>query len=423
MYRRRNQRVQQGSPVVPPKQEHPQEKPQEQPKQKQEEPVIKAAIAAQRKGTLYEKYCPMVNVLRPINYIEDKDESHHSVPFDVMVDVLLSKGYLNGNFKTYKAKYAGNEPSADAESWSEIYTKTTNYERSILSPGDIIYSNDGIKTIAFLVNTVYKSGAEYKKLDINPPIGAGDDEPVDDGLGVVLSTLSDCNGTVYPFANGVTLRQLVEYPSEQGKICLVSKTKTDDKLRKLVPTNMSKPNGTNPDATGDTPSFTAKIGGPEDGENDQDKIYTPENYAEIDSETPQNQFNLTSGCNVDGWLIYMYSTKTEAEAGDNYIATIVGDVVRTGSIMVASLENSSISLGGVLTFPYIAAAGQQADFTYAGNCQGFASEPKNSEQYQINYGDTSATETLSAKESSIYTFTCFTKGTQPEPEPETPGSG
>lgn len=413
MYRRRNQRVQQGSPVVPPKQEHPQEKPQEQPKQKQEEPVIKAAIAAQRKGTVYEKYCPMVNVLRPINYIEDKDESHHSVPFEVMVDVLLSQGYLNGKFTTYKAKYAGNEPSADAESWSEIYTNTTTYNRSILSPGDIIYSNDGIKTIAFLVNTVYKSGAEYKKLDINPPIGNDDDEPVDDGLDVVLSTLSDCNGTVYPFANGVQLRQLVEYPSEQGKICLVSKTTTDDKLRKLVPTNMSKPNGTNPDATGNTPSFTAKVGGPEDGEdgeNGVDTIYIPESYAEPSSVA---QFNLKSGCNVDGWLIYMYSTRAKDEEGisdDAYIASIVGDVVRTGSIMVTPLEGSSISLGGVLTFPYIAAAGQQADLTYVGNCQGFASEPKNSEQYQINYGDTTATETLSAKESSIYTFTCFTKG-------------
>lgn len=419
MYRRRNQRVQQGSPVVPPKQEHPQEKPQEQPKQKQEEPVIKAAIAAQRKGTVHEKYCPMVNVLRPINYIEDKDTTHHSVPFEVMVDVLLSQGYLNGNFTTYKAKYAGNEPSADAVSWSEIYTNTTTYDRSILSPGDIIYSNDGIKTIAFLVNTVYKSGAEYKKLDINPPIGAGDDEPVDDGLGVVLSTLSDCNGTVYPFANGVTLRQLVEYPSAQGTICLVSKTKTDDKLRKLVPTNMSTHNGTNPDATGDTPSFTAKVGGPEDDENGVDTIYIPESYAEPSS-VPQ--FNLKSGCNVDGWLIYMYSTKTkEASANDEeYIASIVGDVVRTGSIMVTPLEGSSISLGGVLTFPYIAEGVQQADLTYAGNCQGFASEPKNSEQYQMNYGDTSATETLSAKESSIYTFTCFTKGQPEQPNPDEP---
>lgn len=417
MYRRRNQRVQQGIPVVPPKQERPQEKPKEQPKQKKEEPVIKAAIAAQRKGTVYEEYCPMVNVLRPINYIEDKDESHHSVPFEVMVDVLLSQGYLNGNFKRYNKKYDGNEPAAGAVSWSDIYTNTTTYERSILSPGDIIYSNDGIKTIAFLVNTVYKSGAEYKKLDINPPIGKDDDEPIDDGLGVFLSTLVDCNGTVYPFANEVTLRHLVEYPSAQGTICLVSKTTTDDKLRKLVPTNMSTHAGTNPDATGDAPSFTAKVGGPEDGEDDEDKIYVPENYAEIKS-TTEKQFNLTSGCNVDGWLIYMYSTKTAEDEG--YIASIVGDVVRTGSIMVTPLEGSSISLGGVLTFPYIAADAQQADLTYVGNCQGFASEPKNSEQYQINYGDTSATETLAAKESSIYTFTCFTKGQPQQPNPDEP---
>lgn len=434
MYRRRNQRVQQGIPVVPPKQEHPQEKPQEQPKQKQEEPVIKAAIAAQRKGTVHNKYCPMINVLRGIDYFGANGANQHYVSFETMVDILLSKGYLNGKISTYTQQYYDdkegadkpNVPASTSNTWSEIYTNTTSYKRDMLCAGDVLYAHDDHKTVAFLVNTVYKSSADSESdstLDINPPIGM-EQAPVDDGLGVVLSTLVDCNGTVYPFANGVTLRQLVEYQSQQGQTCLVSKT-TDEKLRKLVPTNMSTHAGTNPDATGDNPTFTAKVGGPEDDEEVKD--YTPayENLATYDQNGASFQMNTSI---ADGWLIYMYSTKTEAEAGDNYYASIVADVIRTGAIMITPLgKGNSISLGGgVLTFPYIAEGAGSAKFSYTGNCEGFASEPLNSEKYQINYGDTKAIRSFNVTESSIYTFTCFTIGQpqQPnpeEPEPETPG--
>ena len=96
MYRRRTPKAQPVNPVGPTKQEQP------KPKQESNEPVIKAAVSAPRgAGDRYEKYCPMVNVLRPIKYIEDEDAGHYYVSFKDMVNILLTKGYLNVNFERY----------------------------------------------------------------------------------------------------------------------------------------------------------------------------------------------------------------------------------------------------------------------------------------------------------------------------------
>ena len=377
MYRRKTPKANPVQPVEPNN------------KEEKKEPVIKAVVSSTR-GATCQTYCPMINVLRPLDYIQRKKDNY--VTFERMIDIILSEGYLNADFDHYTEGVTGLTPTP---SWSDIYQETTTYRRSTFVAGDVIFTRDNNKTIALLISTVYSEGAKSdvtSKLKYAPPVGG---EIIDDFKKEMLSSFSDCKGNVYMFKAGVKLEDLINHKDSITNIAsdLISKN-ADESYRKLEPTNMSIFKGINPKATSDPQVFTTPV------ENNGYDPKDTDQYPVVDNNL--NQFNLSSGVTVDGWLIYMYDTAT---TGDN--ATIVGDVIKTGPIVITTIGKKSLSVDNTMTFPLITSAETQGNFTYTGNVTKFASEPLNSQQYQVNFGDTSAVETLTVFESKIYTFKKF----------------
>ena len=384
MYRRKTPKANPVQPV-----EHPK-------KEEKNEPVIKAVVAAPR-GDQITTYCPMINTLRPIKYIErGAGDEGVSVPFDTMIDIVLADGYLRGDFDHYKEGVDGT-----ISSWRDIYTDSTGYKRSTFVAGDVIFTRDGKKTIAFLINTVYKGGVGSSKtseLAVDSPVS----ENKDDQMETYLSSFSDCKGNVFMFEQGVKFLELVNHKNTKNDVVrdLVSKWTSGsnkDEYRKLEPTNMSVYDKANPNMNNE-PTFTE----PKRGET---KYIDPtENYYPEEPKTSATSFQLTSGVTVDGWLIYMYSTAETVTP-----ASIVGDIIRTGPIVITTVGSETLSLGGIFTFPWIATGATSGKFTYTGNATRFASEPLNSQHYQLNFGNTVADENLDVTESQIHTFKKFTK--------------
>ena len=107
MYRRKTPKANPVQPV-----EHPK-------KEEKNEPVIKAVVAAPR-GDNLTTYCPMVNLLRPIKYIERTDGK--GINFETMINIVLSEGYLKADFDHYKPS------GSTAGDWFGIYNKTTGFD-------------------------------------------------------------------------------------------------------------------------------------------------------------------------------------------------------------------------------------------------------------------------------------------------------
>ena len=382
MYRRKTPKANPVQPVEP----HPK-------KEEKNEPVIKAVVAAPR-GDQLKTYCPMVNLLRPIKYIEQTDGK--GIDFETMINIVLSEGYLKANFDHYKPS------GSSAEDWSGIYNKTTGYKRKTFVAGDVIFSKSANRTIAFLISTVRKGGENSditSSIFYDPPVG---DEVKESEEDVFLSSFSDCKGNVYMFAEDVQLKDLVEHidKATNNEKDLVSKWKegvNKDKHRKLEPTNMSEYNGK------DTANFTSRGAGAETNGKDPDET----DYPTVESSA--TSFNLSNGVTVDGWFIYMYSTAAGTSEDPIAPSNIVGDIVRSGPIVITTVGSETLSLGGIFTFPWIATSATSGKFTYTGNATRFASEPLNSQQYQLNFGNTVANEETDVIESDIYTFAKFSQ--------------
>lgn len=392
MYRRRNQKqVQNDQPVE--KKEQP----------KKEEPVIKYVVQQRGAAVSGLGTVPMLNTLRDINYLDLK--TGNSVPQKFVVDTLLSSGYLNADFTFYNTKAGQTTYTADEGDWNALYKETTNYTRSVFAPGDLIMfetnatgSNVGNLTVGFLIDTVYKAGDNGSfvvdsKLNYTPPKKLEGEADQTNNFDVVLSSVTATNGVVYMFKAEAKLDDIKAYLSYSGN------TLQDyDHLRKLEPTNMSEPAGVN--STYYDPStnpYGSKPVAPNHkGENDQ---YLP-SVSPAES-TATDQFNLSSGAIVDGWIIYMYSSTdlSSADVTKANIATITGDVIRAEKVTITTLGNKLLNLGNTFQIPYGGSSVQ-----YNGNSLKFASEPLNSVQYQKKYGDTVGTKTLSAKNIKIYSL-------------------
>ena len=128
------------------------EKKEEPKPQKKPEPVVsKVVIPAKKLGDEYGNV-PMINVLRKIEYLNDVSEGSHSVPFEKMIDIAFSKGYLNvddtawyiGSGLTWGSVYQPANPSADPaeEEQAGAFTDTTDYKRDTFMCGDVIFTKD-----------------------------------------------------------------------------------------------------------------------------------------------------------------------------------------------------------------------------------------------------------------------------------------
>ena len=258
--------------------------------------------------------------------------------------------------------------------------------------------NVGNLTIGFLIDTVYKAGDNGSfvvdsKLNYTPPKKLEGEEEVVNNFDVVLSSVTATNGVVYMFKANAKLEDIKDKLSYSGN------TLQDyDHLRKLEPTNMSQSSGVN--STYYDPStnpYGSKPVAPNHkGENDQ---FLPS--VSPSESTATDQFNLSSGAVVDGWIIYMYSSAdlSSADVTKANIATITGDVIRAEKVTITTLGNKLLNLGNTFQIPYGGSSVQ-----YNGNSLKFASEPLNSVQYQKKYGDTVGAKTLSAKNIKIYSL-------------------
>ena len=387
MYRRRQQRIQRQEEVI---------KPVEKKVEKKQEPVIKAVVKPQRKEVITED-CAMVNILRANKYFETEDSEHFYVPFDKMIDIALSKGYLNVNQTSYYMT---------DNDWHLSYDKTTNWQRDTFICGDVIYTHNSNTSFAFLITKVYKSSADKgvitSELDMDPPVGPKED----DELSHILSSFVACTGTVYMFKEGTTLNNIIDYVS-------IDTSKNND-LRRLYPTNVSEYKGRN-----ENPNFTmGKKGEDAMPENYPTKEYLPTELEEGSS--LKNQFNLSTGVVVEGWLIYMKSTVDSA--GDNpelkqEPKNITGDIIRTGPIVISTISKESLNLGSTYTLPFITSSNELFSMTYNGDSTKFASEPLNSEHYQGIYGDAQGLKNYTVPEVEIYSLKSIL---EKAPEPENP---
>ena len=373
MYRRRQQRVQ-------PKVEEVEKK-----VEKKEEPVIKAVVKPSRK-TIITDICPMVNILRDVKYFGVDQATSHYVPFDTMIDIALSKGYLNVEQSDYYL--AGEQGQKD---WHTGYIDTTNYEREKFICGDVIYTHDEHASFAFLITKVYKDSPTSdagisSELQMDPPV-----EPAENNTEreTILSSFVACTGTVYMFKNGITLGDLADndFVSKEG-----------EEFRKLYPTNTSKYNGQNTNT-----NFTSMK---TEGTKPEDYPTVDDLPIEVTDETKKNQFNLKYTAVVEGWLIYMKSS----EVADNQTpSNITGDIIRTGPISISVISKTKLCLGSTYYLPFIkldssSSSTQTAPMTYNGDSTKFASEPLNSEHYQKNYSDSQAFKSVQVPETVIYTL-------------------
>lgn len=399
MYRRRQKQ-----------QEKKEEKKVEEVKPIESEPVIKKVIVVPKGAVNDYGKVPMVNILRNISYFKDNGSEEtpiHAVPFEKMIDIVFSQGYLNVEkslwYKNSDESEWGTVKTEQAETGT--FTDTTAYKRNTFMCGDVIFTRDEHKSFAFLITRVYGNyyGEDNNQNDIIsqlqylPPIGG--DQDADDIDDQILSTFVTCNGNVYAFTKNAKFGDIKGYVSKSG----------DDYVY-LEPSNKSKFDGVIPDTnrTGvktAVPSTTK----PE---------YYPlaEQVPEAPEESGKTKFNLTNGVVVEGWFIYMKST---AEVGEQTPANIIGDIVRSGPIVIAKV-GSSLSIGSSLRIPFVVEGDVEGkDFYYDGNDTKFASEPLNSEQYQVNYGDITGSRSYKIKESKIYSLTYvmeYAKEDQEEPE-------
>ena len=377
MYRRRQPRIQKSEET----------KPVEKKVERKEEPVIKAVVKPQRKVTV-EEFCPMVNILRDIKYFGEQDEEgseHYYVPFNTMIDIALSKGYLNVNETEYYKK--------SEDDWSESYQDTTNWKRDTFMCGDVIYTHDTHTSFAFLITKVYKGQAAdnsiSSELKMDPPVGPKEDNSENEQI---LSSFVACTGTVYMFKEGVTLGQISGHVSTLGE---------GGAYRKLYPTNVSKY-----DKRNDDPSFTScKITEEQMPKDYPAKEDLPKKLD--DTETAlKNQFNLASGVVVEGWLIYMKSTVNSESSSSEDVqgpTNIIGDIIRTGPIVVSVLSKTTLNLGSTYSLPFYLESGNN-QMTFNGDSTKFASEPLNSEHYQTNYSDSQSFKRVTVGATDIYSL-------------------
>lgn len=406
MYRRRNQ-----------KQVQPEQKVEEKKVEKKEEPVIKYVV--QPRGTLPTiGKAPMINTLRNINYFNLTADTY-SIPYNWILETLLSVGYLNANFDEYKVDPNGTDYTG-ISSWKDLYKNTTNYKRSAFAPGDLImFETDNTAnnvavntnlTVGFLITNVYKADAStftiQSQLRYNPPIKLENRKEGDTGFSVKMSSLTDCQGVTYMFKHDVTLDQVRTLCSYNE---LPQNNEGDyERLRKLEPTNMSVYDRRNPlyddyDYQSVRPREADPAWIPPVNEN---SIFTRPTEPDSGSE---GHFNLLSGSVVDGWLIYMYTTATtltdSAAVTQDGVKTITGDVIKTEKVSITTIGNKLLSLGNVFQIPYDKdATSNKYNIKFSGNATKFASEPLNSEQYQLKYGDTVGERTITAKTMSIWSL-------------------
>ena len=397
MYRRRvNRNVDKINEIKPVKEEVKEVKEiKEVRKEIKNEPVIKAIYKPRREVNDYGKV-PMLNILRPINYLDENTENYHYVPFDKMIDIVLSKGYLNVNETEYYLP-TGN-------TWGNIgddngtFKDTTNYKRETFLCGDVIFTHDDHKSIAFLITTVYENyeeGIIKSQLDYKSPVGGTVEN---EELNLILQSFNACNGNVYMFTKGTKLSDIQNY---------VSKDISRNEFRKLLPSNVSAYSGETSE-----PNYTLN----KKGDEEMPKDY-PKKEDLPTKEEESEQFNLINGVTVEGWLIYMKST----QESDQEIGNITGDVIKSGPIIITKVEQS-LNLSNVFKFPYIKSTETTGKFYYNGNDTKFANEPLNSEHYQSNYGDTMGNKLIQVSESKIYSLNqiIIKLNEQPDPEPDDP---
>lgn len=380
MYRRRQPRIQKSEET----------KPVEKKVERKEEPVIKAVVKPQRNAT-YTEDCPMVNILRDIKYFGEQDAAgsvqHYYVPFDTMVDIALSKGYLNVKDTPY---YKEGE-------WNGAYEDTTNWKRNTLMSGDIIYTHDAHTSFAFLIYKVYKDSNANETssyLDMTPPVDQAEDNSEEQQI---LSSFVTCNGTVYMFKKGATFGQISEY---------VSKNINTNEYRKLFPSNVSAYSGENSDSSFSSCKTEDNVK-PDGYPKTMDDI--PVKIADTEDASLKQQFNfLSGGVVVEGWLIYMKSTVNSA-SGEQNTQNIIGDIIRTGPTIISVISKKTLSIGSTYNMPFLPAGSEIAADTpkmsYNGNSTKFASEPLNSEHYQQNYGDTQSLKQIAVNETTIHSLT------------------
>lgn len=422
MYRRRqNRSVQMNNEQQQQQQNKVEDKPQVEAQTIQEyhEPVIKATVSHVPPKKLVDtpiNYCPMVNTLRAIDYFGKTGVK--SVSFEDMVDVLFSEGYLNVSKDTYDhyfvadstmpSGYKPKEGDAISQNWNGLYTTTSNYDRDTFVAGDIIFGRSQNITVAFLISKVYKGSSTNgtsSVLDYNPPVG-GDKKIEQKEDSIRLSTFSDVEGNVYSFALDVQLNDLLN-----GKYTLNGVEKTnlvsvDIQTQKpviLVPTNQSKDAENTSAPQGRTATQIATS-----AEYPLADLFPEEKTGEI-----SNRYNLTTGVNVEGWLIYMYYTGSETGESESKLdpSKIVSDVIKTGPITISTIGAELLELGGVFKYPFKGPSTSPQEivkFEHTGNNTRFASEPLNSQQYQANFGEIQSINELDFIESNIHTLKCFT---------------
>ena len=271
-------------------------------------------------------------------------------------------------------------------------------------------------TFGFLIDRVYKADttnggfAEESRLYYTPPSPLGNEETTTENpMDVPISSLSDCKGIVYMFNANTTLKDIAKYLSYSAQQS--EGRESYDQLRKLEPTNMSTPNGVdstyNNATTGDWGNKPAR-------KEDEYEFIPPAESRPTQLTSGTDHFNLTSGALVDGWLIYMTASEDLTASGvtvdQTTVGKITGDVVKTERVAITTIGNQILNLGNVFQIPYTEANGVK----YSGNNTKFASEPLNSEQYQVKYGDTVGERNLPIKMRGIYSLKKCCKPTSGE---------
>jgi hypothetical protein len=284
--------------------------------------------------------------------------------------------------------------------WNESYENTTNWKRDTFMSGDVIYTHDTHTSFAFLITKVYKGQAAdnsiSSELDMEPPVGPKEDNTEDEQI---LSSFVACTGTVYMFKEGVKFKDI------KGN---VSKLGEDGAYRKLYPTNVSEYYGRNSD-----PNFTSC----KKTEEQRPEFYPSKEDLPIEEGATANQFNLTSGVVVEGWLIYMKSTvNSESDGAVQDTKNIIGDIIRTGPIVVSVLSKTTLNLGSTYSLPFYLESGNN-QMTFNGDSTKFASEPLNSEHYQLNYGDTVGSNSIPVNTTRIYSLSAVLAHKTPEEQP------
>ena len=257
-----------------------------------------------------------------------------------------------------------------------------------------------------MIDKIYKASSsdsgfeEDRRLNYDPPKELENKKnAVTSNFEVKLSSLNDCNGVVYMFKQGVELKDiktLISYTKDQ-----TTGIEKYDELRKLEPTNVSVYSHVNTTViTEDNANW-----GSGSRKEDNDDDFLPSSKPTTPATGNETQFNLTSGTIVDGWIIYMTSSASSLDATGNItlanVQTITGDVVKTEKVAITTIGNKILSIDNVFQVPFDASTKQ---VKYCGNSTRFASEPLNSEQYQVKYGDTVGERGIPIVSQKIYSL-------------------